>query len=102
MRVGSVAQALAGQADHLVGDVHAVDLAEVAAQRPHQAARAAADFERARRAPRQALQLRLPAPLTMSARGGEELLVILLAAAEGDVIIGVLAGALVPVGAHAL
>ena len=46
VRVGRVAQALAGQADHLVGDVHAVDLAEVAAERAHQAARAAADLER--------------------------------------------------------
>ena len=33
--------------------------------------------------------------------GGEELLVVLLAAAESDVIVGIFAGALVPIGAHA-
>ena len=41
-------------------------------------------------------------PRTTSAAGGEELLLVLLAAPEGHVVIGVLAGAPVPVGAHAL
>ena len=88
-----------GQADHFVGDVHAVDFAEVAAHRPHQAAGAAADFER-RIAAAEALQLQFQALDDVGA-GGEELLVVLFAAAEGDVVVGVFAGALVPVGAHA-
>ena len=35
----------ARQADHLVGDIDAVDLREVAAEGAHQTARSAADFE---------------------------------------------------------
>ena len=100
VRVGRVAQPLLGQADHFVGDVHPVDLGEVAAQRPHQASRAAADFER-RIPAAHAFQVPLQA-LHDVAGGGEKLLVVLLPAAESDVIVSVFAGALVPVGAHAL
>ena len=46
MRVGGIAQAFVGQPDHLVGDIDAVDFGEVAAERAHEAAGAAADFER--------------------------------------------------------
>ena len=99
MRVGRVAQPLPGQADHLVGDVHAVDFAEVAAHGTHQASGSAADFER--RVPAaQAFQVQFQG-LGNVAAGGEKLLVVLFPAAESDVIIGVFAGALVPVGAHA-
>ena len=98
--VGRVAQPLAGQADHLVGDVHPVDFAEVAAQRPHQPSRSAADFERRAASP-QALQIHLQRDHDLLA-GREELLVVLLAAAEGHVVVCVLPGPLVPVGPHAV
>ena len=34
-RVGDVCQVHAGQADHFIGNIHAMDLAEVPAHRPH-------------------------------------------------------------------
>ena len=95
-----IAQALFGERDHLVADIHAVDLGEVAAQRPQQPARAAADFER-RVTPAEALQIQLQALGDVAARG-KKLLVILLAAAEGYIVVGVFAGAVVPIRAHAL
>src|ERR1035437_8957460 len=95
-----VAQPLPRQADHFVRYVPPMDLAEVAAQRPHQASGAAADFER-RLPAAHAFQVPLQA-LHNVAGGGEELLVVLLPAAESDVIVSVFAGTLIPVGAHAL
>ena len=100
MRVGRVAQPLRGQADHFVGDVHPVDLAEVAAQGPHQASRAAADFER-RIPAAHPFQVQFQALHNFAGRG-EKLFVVLLAPAEGNIVVGVFAGALVPIGAHAL
>ncbi len=73
----------------------------MAAERAHQAAGTAADFERGVAGPRSRFRSRSRSLHHVGA-GGEELLVVLLAAAEGDVIIGVFAGALVPIVAHAL
>ncbi len=98
MRVGRVAQAFGRQPDHFIGNVHAVDLAEMAAHGAHQTARPATDFER-RVAARQARQLRFQVAQDVG-RGSEKLFVVLFAAAEGDVVIGVFAGASVPIGAH--
>ena len=72
---------------------------EGATERAHQAAGTAADFERGVAA-LEALQLRQQL-LHGGRGGGEELVVGLLAAAEGHVVIGVFAGAPIPIGAHA-
>ncbi len=48
-RVGRVLQALSGQADHLVGHIHAVDFAEVAAERAHAGVRGHSRFRARRR-----------------------------------------------------
>ena len=98
MRVGRVAQTLARQPDHFIGYVHAVDLREVPAHGAHQAARTATDFER-RASAREARQLRFQVANDVGA-SREKLFLVLLAAAEGDVVVGVFAGARVPVGAH--
>ena len=45
-RVGHAGQPFPRQADHLVGDIDAVDFGEMPAHGAHQASRAAADFER--------------------------------------------------------
>lgn len=100
MSVVDTAELFAREADHFAGNVDAVDLAEVTAHGAEQASGSAADFER-RGAAGEARQLGFEHP-DGGGRGGEELAVGLLAAAEGDVVVGVLAGALVPVGAHAL
>ena len=87
------------QPDHFVRDIHAVDLGEVAAHGTHQAAWSASDFER-RVAARQALQF--PAERADHiGGGGEELLVVLIVPAERDIVVGVFARALIPIGAHA-
>lgn len=100
VRVGRVGEPRAREADHLVGYVDAVDLAEIAAEGAQEAARTAADLERGVAAGK-ALKIG-DQPLDEVGGGGEELVVVLLAAAEGDVVIGVLGGALVPVRAHAV
>ena len=100
MRVRRIAQPVLRQPDHLVGHVHSVDLAEMAAQRTHQPPRAAPDFER-RIAPGKALQVPLQ-PFDDVGGRAEKLLVILLAAAKCDVVIRIFARALVPIRAHAL
>ena len=46
MGVRNIGQPLARQADHFVGNIHAVDFAEVAAQRFDQTSGAASNFER--------------------------------------------------------
>ena len=74
--LGMPAQALARQADHLVGNVDAVDLVEMAAHGAHQASGTAADFERGL-ARSQARQLALQVKHNAGSRG-EELVVILL------------------------
>ena len=43
--VGRVAQALAGEPDHAIGNVDAMNLLEVAAHGTHEAARTAPDLE---------------------------------------------------------
>jgi hypothetical protein len=105
MRMGNVAQLHARLRDHLVGNVDAVDFAEMPAHRTHQTTRPAADLERPplcrgflRRQPFQfAFQI---ANHIVGRR--KELAVVLIPSSERDVIIRVLAGALVPVRAHAL
>src|SRR5579871_1817367 len=77
-----------------------MDLAEVAAQRPQQTARAAADFERGVPA-LQAVELRLDVPHDLGS-AGEKLLIVLAAARESGVVVRVFARALVPIGAHAV
>ncbi len=105
--VGNGAQFLAGQADHFVGDIDAMDLGEVRAERAHDAARPAADFE-SLQAAREGLaggaqMAGFGAQAADDIGGGrEELGVVLFAAAERDVIVRVLEGAGVPVVAHAV
>src|SRR5271166_1380648 len=99
MRIGNVAQLLPGKRDHFVGDIDAVDLDKVPAHRTHQPARAASDLQRA---PVPTLSERHAAQLPLQTidnlgRGGEKLGVVRLAAAEGNVMTGVLAGARVPI-----
>jgi hypothetical protein len=82
-----------------------VDFAEVPAQRFDQTAGAASNFEGP---PRTAVGLRRqPLELGFDIRddvecSGQESGFILIASAEGDVIVSVFAGAFVPIGAHAL
>ena len=47
MAAGGAAESLLGEADHFVGNIHAVDFAEVTAHGPQQAAGATTDFEAA-------------------------------------------------------
>ena len=96
--IGRAGETFVREADHFVGNIDAVDLLEMAAERAHQAAGTAADFERGVAAG-EAGQLRQQL-LHGAGGGGEELFVGLLAAAEGHVIIGVLGGAPIPIGAH--
>ena len=103
VRVRDVAEAFARQANHFVRNIHAVNFAEVTAQRLHQAAGAAADFERPPAGGArcfETLQLSLDQPQHIG-RGRQKRFFVLIAAAERDVIVGVLARALVPVLAHA-
>ncbi len=65
-----------------------------------QASGATADFERGV-AGAESLEVEFQA-LDQIVGGGKELFVVLFAPPEGDVIVGVFAGALVPIGAHAL
>jgi hypothetical protein len=102
VRVGDVLEPLARQSDHFVGNIHAMNFGEVAAHGTHQASGTAADLQGL---PCAALSGRHAAQLGFQAvdyfrRGGVEIGVALLAAAEGDVVSGVLAGAGVPVIAH--
>src|SRR6476646_3289140 len=100
VRIRDAAQPLSGEADHFVGYIDPVDLAEKPAEGAHQTAGSAADLEGGI-ASRQALEV--PRKTLDEVRGrAEELLVILLAAAERDVVVGVLGGALVPVRAHSV
>ena len=105
MRVGNIAQLDARLRDHFIRYIDAVDFAEVAAHGTHQAARSAADFERAAHADGnargQAFQLAFEIANNIGG-GGEELAVVLFAAAKSDVVVRVFAGALVPLGAHAV
>src|SRR5580698_5362527 len=98
-RIGRAAQALARKCDHGVRYVDAVNLCEVAAQRTHESAWSATNFEGgvASRKPRQ-IHLQ---PANDVATSREKLGLVLPAAAECDIVIGVFAGALVPIGAHA-
>jgi hypothetical protein len=79
-----------------------VNLGEIRAERAHETSRPAADFERfqATRG-RQALDLAAQAAHHVGS-GRQELRVVLLAAAERDVVIRILAGAFVPFLAHAV
>jgi hypothetical protein len=82
-----------------------VDLAEMAAHGTHEAAGSATDLEGAAAGNRnlcgKALQLAFEVADDVGGRR-EEFAVVLVAAAEGHVVICVFAGALVPVGAHAV
>ena len=105
MGVGNIGQPLASQDNHFVGDIDAVDFAEVAAQRFHQTAGAASDFERSP-SPAvgfglQPLQLRFDGPQNVGGRG-QKFRLILIPSSKGNVIVRVFPGALVPIGAHAL
>jgi len=105
MRVRNIAQLHPRLRDHLVGNVDAMDFAEMPAHRTHQTPRPAADLERPPLGRgflrRQSLQFAFQiAHHIFGSR--KKLTVILIPSSERDVIIRVLAGALVPVGAHAL
>ncbi len=82
-----------------------MDFAELAAHGAHEAAGSAADFESAAGGGRcvggEAAEFAFEIADEVG-RGGEEFGVVLIAAAEGDVVIGVFARAIVPIGAHAL
>lgn len=103
--VGNVPKLSSRLRDHFVGDIHSVDLAEPAAHGAHQASGSAADFERAacrghdsrRETPDFAVEIANDID-----GSGEKLGVILIATSEGDVVIGVFLGTLVPIGPHAL
>src|SRR5438046_1752581 len=100
MGIRRLAQAFLGELDHLIGDIDPVDLPEVLRQRPHQPSGATPDLER-RVAPADALQV--PDEAFDDVAGSrEELLVVLFTAAEGDVVVCVFTGALVPIRAHAV
>ena len=98
--IGCRSQPPIRQTHHFVRHIHAVNLGEVLAEGPQQASGAAPEFER-RVSVAQAPQLAGEKPQYISSRG-KKLLVILFAAAEGDVIICVFPGARVPVRAHSL
>src|SRR5450432_3812004 len=98
------AEVVFGAADHLVGDIDAVNLAEVAAERAQQASGSAADLERGGGLPKRGslpLQLHLEGADLIGA-GGEELFERLVLAPEGDIVIGVFLSAIVPIGTHGL
>jgi len=100
--IRDIAQFLASQTDHLVGDVHAVNLDEVAAHGAHQPARPAADLQSLPAVPfgdGNPPQLGFQA-VDHFGCGGEESGVVLITPPEGDIIARVLAGARIPVLAH--
>lgn len=103
MSVRNAAQLFTGQADHLVGDIHTVDLPEMAAERADEPARSAADFEGgpALGPPGQTPQFGFELAYQVGG-SGEEFVVILLSASEGHVVVRVFAGAIVPLRAHLL
>ena len=94
-----------GQANHLVGNIHTVNLAEVPAHGPHQPARTASDLEsaaliyRSRRKPR---EIPLPVRLVTSAAVARNSCSCLTAPPERDVEVSVLPRAAIPVGPHLL
>jgi hypothetical protein len=82
-----VAQALAGQADHFVRDVYAMNLGEMAAERFHEAAGSTADFERSRaRTLGQSPELSFQIPKHVGG-GREKTFFVLIAPAESDVVV---------------
>src|SRR5581483_4975584 len=87
------------------GNIYAMNFAEMPGQGLHQPAGATADFERSPSSAvglcGQALQLRLKLAQHVRRRGFK-LCFLLIAPAEGDVVVRVFASALVPIGAHAL
>ena len=73
VRVGDVLELLGGEAHHFVGNIHAVDIGEESAGGAEEAARAAADLERAAaRGGGETLDLGLHEPHQVGC-GGEEL-----------------------------
>src|SRR5437016_1320807 len=81
-----------------------MNFSEIPAHGPHQTPRAAPDLQRSPRAAigrRKALQFRFQS-VDYIRRRVEEFLVVLASATEGDVVVSVFHGALVPVGAHLL
>src|SRR5215831_17452564 len=96
--VESVAELLAGQYDHFVRNVDAVDFREMAAHGPHEPAGSAADFERlaVERLPgRNAAEFGFQAADHLR-RGCEESRIVLPAPPEGDVVACVFPRARVP------
>jgi hypothetical protein len=82
-----------------------VDLAEVAAERFHQASRTAPDFKRSPSPPIglcwQPLELRFDRAENVGG-GGVKLGFVLISSPERNVVVRVFARALVPIGTHAL
>src|SRR5580698_5472729 len=102
MGVGQIAQALAGERNHFIGDVDAVDFDEVAAHGAHDAAGSAADFEGSPGSAfgeRDAAQLRFEAGDHFGG-GRVKFGVVLIAAAEGYVIARIFTSSRVPIVAH--
>lgn len=101
--VGDVGKAAAGAVHHFVADVDAVDLAKVNRHRTEQAAGPAADLQGPAAAGifagGEAAQFPLQGMDDFSGCG-LKLVVLLLPPAEGDVVVGIFAGAGIPVLAH--
>ena len=98
--VGHGRQIAAGAFHHLIGDIDAVDLFEMSAHGPQKPPGPASDFERTAFA-RHTLEFRFQSADHIGT-GCEELFVVLFAAAEGYVVVGVFASALIPFGTHRL
>ena len=96
--MGQVRQIAAGAFHHLIGDVYAMNLFEVLAHRPQKPPWPTSDFERTAFA-RHTFEFRFQSADYIGT-GCEELFIVLFAAAEGDIVVGVFTGALVPFGTH--
>ena len=89
--------------NHFVGHINAVDLTEMRAHGPHQTSGSAADFKRTPRFQRDVRREPFEFAFQITdhvRRGREKFFVVLIAPAEGDVIVSIFARAVIPLGAH--